>query len=257
MIRVLIRVILVGVTSLLLPFHSAAADVTSLQVRGKVIKVGDTADHVFSILKKDEMLKQDVRRDPKNPNSLALTKHYKADGKSFTLALARDRDPGPYVVTKIILDQPRASSPARALAIMDFERSPFFQKHRLVRKDEWALKSGGKNYSYSFADPENSYSGIGIELSSNPADVKKISVSWHGKSTNEPARFTKAKENFIRDLLSSSFSDAKPEAVISYVRAQQGKRFPGGGNEMPRKTIGGIGVYSGTVGETLIVGVER
>lgn len=247
----------VGLTLLFFPLLSGAAEVTSLQIRGKSIKVGDTADHVFSILKKDEMLKQDVGRDPKNPNSLALMKHYKAEGKSFTLAFARVRDPGPYVVTKIVLDQPRASSPVRALAIADFERSPFFQKHRPIRKDEWALKSGGKNYSYSFADPDNSYAEIGVELSSNPADVREISVSWNGKSINEPARLTKSKENFIRDLLSSSFSDVKPEAVISYARAQQGKRFPGGSNEIPRKSVSGVGVYSGTVGETLIVGVER
>jgi len=257
MVRALVRAVLIGVTPLFLPLLSAAADVASLQIRGKSIKVGDTADYVFSILKKDEMLKQDVGRDPKNANSLALTKYYKADGKSFSLAFARQRDPGPYVVTKIVVDQPHVSSPVRALAVRDFERSSFFQKHRLVRKDEWALKSGGKNFHYSFADPENADSGIAVELSSNPADARKIAISWHGKSTKEPARFTRPKESFLRDLLTSTISDAKADALIVYVRAQQGKRYPGGGDAIPRKAVDGMSIYSGTVGETLIVGVER
>lgn len=257
MARAKIWVVLVGVTALLFSCLSIAADVTSLQIRGKSIKVGDTADYVFSILKKDEMLKQDVGRDPKNPNGLALTKYYKADGKSFSLSFARQGDPGPYVVTKITIDQPRVSSAARALTVTDFERSPFFQKHKLVRKDEWALKSGGKNFSYSFADPENPYSGIGIELSSNPADATRLSVSWHGNSTNEPATFTGSKENFLRDLLKSTYSDVQPEPLISYIRARQGKRYPGGGDAIPRKRIEGVSVYCGTVGETLIVGIER
>lgn len=86
------------------------------------------------------------------------------------------------------------------LAINDFKRSSFFQKRKLVRKDEWALRSGGKNFYYSFVDPENSDSGIAVELSSNPVDARKIAVSWNGKSTGDPARFTGLKESFLRDL---------------------------------------------------------
>jgi hypothetical protein len=255
--RVLVWAVLLAVTALFFPSLSVATEVASIQVRGKSIKVGDTADYVFSVLKKDEMLKQDVRPDPKNPNSLALTKYYTADGKSFALSFARQRDPGPYMVTNILIDEPGVPSAANALSVVDFERSPFFQKHKLVSKDEWALKSGGKNYYYSLADPENSYSGIGVELSSDPANVKKISVSWHGKSTPEPATFTRPKEVFLRDLLGSTFSDIKPDALISYVGGQKGKNYPGGGNVIPRKRLDGVGVYCGTVGSTLIVGIER
>ena len=255
--RVIVCAALSAITALFFPYLSVAAEVASVQVRGKRIKVGDTADYVFSVLKKDEMVKQDVGPDPKNPKSRALSKHYAADGKSFVLLFARQQDPGPYVVTKILVDELRVPSVARALSVVDFERSPFFQKHKLVSKDEWALKSGGKNYSYSFADPENLYSGIGVALSSNPASVTEISVSWHGKSTYEPATLARLKENFLRDLLRSTFSDIKADALISYVRAQKGKNYPGGGNAIPRKRLNGVNIYCGTVGETLIVGIER
>jgi hypothetical protein len=257
MASALIRAVVIGVAPLVFPILSVAADVPALQIRGKSIKVGDTADHVFSVLKKDEMLRQDVARDPKNPNSLVLTKHYKADGKSFSLAFARQRDPGPYVVTKIVVDQPNVSSPSRALAVSNFERGSFFQKHRLVRKDEWALRLGGKNFYYSFADPENADSDIGVELSSNPADVRKIAVSWHGTATKEPARFTRSKERFLRDLLAATFSDVEADTLIAYARAQHGKRYPGVGDTIPRKALAGANVYSGAVGEALIVGIER
>lgn len=255
--RMIVCAVLVAVNVFFFPYLSVAAEVASVQVRGNSIKVGDNADYVFSVLKKDEMLKQDVGPDPKNPNSLALTKYYKADGKSFSLSFSRQRDPGPYVVTKILIDEIGVPSAASALSVVDFERSPFFQKHKFVSKDEWALKSGGKNYYYSFADPDNPDSGIGVELSSNPANVRKISVSWNGKSTYEPATFTRMKEGFLRDLLGSTVSDIKPDALVSYVRGQKGKNYPGGGNVIPRKRLNGVSVYCGTVGETLIVGIER
>jgi hypothetical protein len=64
-------------------------------------------------------------------------------------------------------------------------------------------------------------------------------------------------QDFLRDLLGSTFPDIKPNALISYVRGQKGKNYPGGGNAIPRKRLNGAGVYCGTVGETLIVGIER
>lgn len=150
-----------------------------------------------------------------------------------------------------------APSATSALSLAAFERSPFFRKHKLISKDEWVLKSGGKNYSYSFPDPENLYSGIGVELNSNPVNVTKISVSWYGKSINEPATLTKLKEDFLRDLLASTILDIKPDTLISYVRGQKDKNYPDGGNAIPRKRLNGIAVYCGTVGDTLIVGIER
>ena len=113
------------------------------------------------------------------------------------------------------------------------------------------------NYHYSFPDPENPYSKLSVELSSSPNDLKRIGVQWYGESTLHPAAFTSPKESFLRELLAATLPDIKVETVISYVRSQKAKDYPGGGNAIPRKTLGGVRVYSGTCGEALIVGFEK
>lgn len=74
----------------------------SLAVRGHAIKVGMNADDVFAILKKSEMVDQQIKDDPTYPGSLRLTKRYNADGKRFTLVFSRTTASGPYEVTSII-----------------------------------------------------------------------------------------------------------------------------------------------------------
>ena len=87
-----------------------ASEVNSVTIRGQKIKVGDTADQVFGVLRQSDLVSQDVGKDPRNPSSLALTKNYKVDGKTFTVSFARVVDPGPYVVTKIVIDEARTRS---------------------------------------------------------------------------------------------------------------------------------------------------
>lgn len=65
--RMIVCAVLVAVNVFFFPYLSVAAEVASVQVRGNSIKVGDNADYVFSVLKKDEMLKQDVGPDPQEP----------------------------------------------------------------------------------------------------------------------------------------------------------------------------------------------
>jgi len=84
---------------------SYAGDVKSLSVQGKTIKIGDTADYVISILKKSDMVNQTVTKDPTNQNSLLIVKNYKVKKQSFTVHFARVQDPGPYSVTKIIVEK--------------------------------------------------------------------------------------------------------------------------------------------------------
>lgn len=236
---------------------SSGTEVGAIQVRGKAIKVGDTADYVFGILTKDEMVSQDVRTDPNNPNSLLVTKNFRVDGQSFTITSARVADPGPYVVVKIILDHVNSPRVDNKLSITSFESSSFLQKHKPAKKDQWKLKSGGMNYYYRFPDPENPYSNISVELSSAADDLKEFAVEWYGESTLKPAAFTSSKESFLRDLLATILPQVKADTVISYVRSQRGKDYPGGGNAIPRKDVGGVLVYSGTCGEALIVGFEK
>lgn len=89
---------------ILIAMVSYAGDVASIKVRGKVVKINDTADEVFEILKKNDMVNQKVQKDPNNPNSLLVVKNYNVNGKKFTLYFARAQDPGPYRVIKITAD---------------------------------------------------------------------------------------------------------------------------------------------------------
>ena len=79
-----------------------AGEVNILKVRGKAIRIGDTADQVFTILIKGDMVNQTVGKDPSNPNSLLVVKNYQVKGRKFTIYFARVEDPGPYKVTKMI-----------------------------------------------------------------------------------------------------------------------------------------------------------
>lgn len=83
---------------------SHAGEVNSIHVRGRIIKINNTADHVFEILKKSDMTDQVVQKDPNNPNSLLVVKNFNVNGQIFTLYFARVSDPGPYRVIKITTD---------------------------------------------------------------------------------------------------------------------------------------------------------
>jgi hypothetical protein len=253
------------VCMLMLAHQANALESASVTVRGKIIKVGDIADNVFSVLKEADMTKQDVQPDAAYPGSLILTKYYKTNGTTFTLTFARQGGAGSYVVTKVNIDgvapktaqgQAAEKASVSTLSIALFERSAFLQKYKPTSKENWGLNTGGRNFSYSFSDPENADSSRGIEMSSNPTNLTKLSLSWNGKSTLAPAKFTKTKEEFLRDLLASTYPSIKANDLIAYVRQQQGKNYPGGGSAMPRKKLAGATVQCGTVGETLIVSVE-
>lgn len=250
---------------LMLALQANALESASVSVRGKIIKVGDTADNVFSVLKQADMIKQDVQPDTAYPGSLLLTKYYKTNGTAFTLTFARQGGTGSYVVTKVNVDggAPKSAQGQAAekpsvspLSVAIFERSAFLQKYKPTSRENWGLNTGGRSYSYSFSDPENADSSRGIGMSSNPSNLTRMSLSWNGKSTLAPAKFTKAKEEFLRDLLASTYPSVKADDLIAYVRQQQGKNYPGGGSTMPRKKLAGATVQCGTVGETLIVSVE-
>jgi uncharacterized membrane protein len=97
-------VVLLSAFAILWPVLSYAGNVKSLNVRGKTIKNGDTADYVISILKKSDMVKQTVSKDPNNTNSLLIVKYYNVNGKGFIIHFARVEDPGPYKAVKIITE---------------------------------------------------------------------------------------------------------------------------------------------------------
>lgn len=152
---------------------------------------------------------------------------------------------------------PFVSFAETGLTITELERSPLFGKYKYIEKDAWNLRSGGTNHYYRFNDLENQYSAFTIEATSKDGFIKRTSISWHGKSTYNPATLTKIKEDFLRTLIEVTYSSVDPDNVVAYVKKQQNKNYSGGSGAMPRITIKNVNIYSGTVGEALIVGIEQ
>jgi hypothetical protein len=78
----------------------------SVRVRGKTIRVGDSADDIFKTLEPADSSKTDVGLDSTRPGSLLVTHHYKIEGQSFSLTFARNHDPGPYRLVSITVTAP-------------------------------------------------------------------------------------------------------------------------------------------------------
>jgi len=87
------------------------AETSSIIVRGKTIRIGDTADDIFKTLKPADSKKKDVGPDPTNPRSLLVTHYYEVEGKSFSLTFARTTDPGPYRLIRISPSSPQKATP--------------------------------------------------------------------------------------------------------------------------------------------------
>ena len=234
------------------------ADTSSVMARGHKISVGDTADSVFAALRKEDMVSQDIE---KTANGLKLTKHYKVDGKAFVLVFARTGAEVPYTVIRI--DSGGSSAPVNTAAAKGspltspkaFEATDFYRKYR-PKKESWKITNGDTNNSYLIDDTENPGQSIGIEITEGKAGTNSASVSWTGTSNLKPARMTKTKESFLTEFLYVVSPTTKPEDVIKYIKKVSSKNYEDGSNAMPRTTIGGLHMHSGSVGSSLIVGLE-
>ncbi len=129
--------------------------------------------------------------------------------------------------------------------------------YKPVRKSNWSLKTGGTNYSYAFADPDGTAENLSVELSSNSIFLTKLGVSFHGTSLRNPAIFTERRERFLRALLASTHPDVSIDKIVQLVRSEQGRTYSGGSDAMPRIEVGNAHLFVGTVGATLIVGLDR
>lgn len=235
-----------------------AVEVTSIVVRGQRITIGDSSDSVVAILKKADIVSQNVEQTPKG---MKVSKHFKVDGKKFVLVLGRATQAGPYTVSKIddASALPVEAGVVKGAALASaraFEATEFYRKSA-PKKDNWALKTGGTNYEYEFSDPENSSSSTGVSITESTSGPSSVSVAWYGTSTLSPARLTETKETFLRNVLRNAAPGVKPDDIVAYIRRVGTKRFSGGSRAMPRTLIAGMRVYSGTVGESLMVGLER
>ena len=78
-------------------------EVTSITVRNGTIKVGDTSDYAFSILKPADRIKgPDIGRNDKLSIKPVVTQHYEVDGKVFDIMIVLKQNE-PYRVVKILL----------------------------------------------------------------------------------------------------------------------------------------------------------
>jgi len=229
------------ITTIMLCFSVAcfAGEVNSLKVRGKMIRIGDTADNIFQTLKPSDSKKKNIEPDPNNPRSLLVTHFYEVEGKSFSLTFARTTDPGPYRLIRITTSSPQKATPApKPRTITDFESSAFFKKQDLVSKDAWNLRTGGRNNYYAFKDFENPYSSFSVEMTTKGQDVVEIGISWNGKSTDQPAKITPKKMEHLTDLALFWGIGKQAKQIIDYAKSQQSKRYRGGSSQAPRKTLG-------------------
>ena len=79
-------------------------EVTSITVRNKTIKVGDTSDYAFAILKPAYRIKgPDIGRNDKLSIKPVVTQHYEVDGKVFDIMIVLLKQNEPYRVGKILL----------------------------------------------------------------------------------------------------------------------------------------------------------
>jgi hypothetical protein len=139
-------------------------------------------------------------------------------------------------------------------ATADFEASTFFKKQIFVNKDAWDLRTGVRNNSYSFKDSENPYSSFDVELTTENKEVIEISIHWNGESTEQPAKITPKKIEHLTDLALFWGIGKQSKEIVDYAKSQQSKRYKGGLDEAPWKTLGQISIHCGTTGETLWVG---
>jgi hypothetical protein len=143
------------------------------------------------------------------------------------------------------------------ITIKSFENSDFYKKYKIKEKSSWNLNSGGRNFYYSYTDPDNPGQSFSLELSHDPSNIKSIGIVWHGLSISDPATFTPKRQQFLKDLLLTIDSKFDSSPVLSYIKNQQKKNYPGGSNAMPRKKIGNLLFYGGIVGSDLVLGIEK
>ncbi|MCX7192432.1 MAG: hypothetical protein NTY60_02200 [Proteobacteria bacterium] len=134
------------------------------------------------------------------------------------------------------------------------EQSDFYKKNPPVKVDQWSLKTGGINYSYSFTDTASSYEQVGVEFNHDKTGKAHVSVMWHGSNISSPATLTIEREQFIIGLVNAIFPQIEIPKLIAYIRANQNKSSAKGWDALPRAEINGVRVYVGVDSPNLMVG---
>jgi hypothetical protein len=196
-----------------------AGEVKSLTVRGKTIKVGDTSDHVVTILKSNDIVNQTVSKDPSNPNSLLVIKHFKVKGKNFTIHFGRIQDPGPYKVIKIIADENKAQTktitedlskpPSKKIkTLSDFELSEFCHRYLCQKDASWHLRNGDTNHTY-----KSSVKHLSVEVSTKGSIVTGLGLMFY-----ERPKLSAEEYDIISTLLRSTDKSVKHSKTLSFIK---------------------------------------
>ena len=83
------------------------SDVTSVQVRGTTLRVGDSGDKVLNTLEPADLKGLDFTPDPTDPDGLLVTRRYEVDGQAFALTMARSHLLGPERIVRITMSRPK------------------------------------------------------------------------------------------------------------------------------------------------------
>ena len=78
-------------------------EVDSMYLGDHFLFVGMTADDCFAILTQEDVVEQTVEPDPEMDGSQITTKLYRVGSNEFEMEFRRFADPGPFVVSKIVI----------------------------------------------------------------------------------------------------------------------------------------------------------
>lgn len=148
------RILSILITAIIICVSVAcfAGEINSVKVRGKTIRIGDTADDIFKTLKPTDSKKKDVGPDPKNPQSLLVTHHYEVEGKNFSLTFARTNDPGPYQLIRISTSSPQKASPTSSIMPLKLTKEKILEarsKYEIKVLSFDASKKYGSEFPFS------------------------------------------------------------------------------------------------------------
>ncbi|MBE0622356.1 MAG: zinc ribbon domain-containing protein [Burkholderiales bacterium] len=73
----------------------------AVTVRGKRIELGMSADRLFELVSRRDLLRQTMEPDPLYPPNLRFLKYYRVDNQEFAVELRRAKRDAPYTVTSI------------------------------------------------------------------------------------------------------------------------------------------------------------
>jgi predicted nucleic acid-binding Zn ribbon protein len=73
----------------------------SVTVRGERIEPGMSADRLFELVSKHDLLGQTMEPDPFNPPNLQFVKYYRVDNEEFSVELRKASRDAPYGVTSV------------------------------------------------------------------------------------------------------------------------------------------------------------